>query len=114
MHYMDNNAAVLKWSSEEIIIPYIFLEKKRRYFPDFYAEIVDKDNITTKYLIEVKPLKDTFVKMPKKMTPKAQKRLTENAMTVAQNNAKWEAARKFCEINNMKFLILTENEIFGK
>lgn len=73
MHYMDNNAAVLKWSSEEIIIPYIFLEKKRRYFPDFYAEIVDKDNITTKYLIEVKPLKDTFVKMPKKMTPKAQK-----------------------------------------
>ena len=48
----DNKKHILKWSSEEIIIPYIYPidNKKHRYFPDFL-------NQTTKgwFLIEVKP-----------------------------------------------------------
>ena len=41
MVYCDNNPNILKWSSEEIIIPYRSPIDKRihRYFPDFWIQI---------------------------------------------------------------------------
>ena len=61
MVYLDNTPAVLKWSSEEIIIPYVSPIDNRvhRYFPDFYMKFKNKSNITVEQLIEIKPSKHT-------------------------------------------------------
>ena len=111
MLYLDNQPEIIKWSSEEFFIPYFFEvdNKMHKYYPDFY--FTKKDG--SKYLIEIKPMKDCEVKTPKKMTEKAKVNYINNVVTVAKNEAKWNAARVFCEINNVRFMILTEKEIFG-
>lgn len=111
MNYLDCNANVLKWSSETIIIPYRSPKDNaiHRYFIDFYAEIkTDIDEKIKRVLIEVKPKSQTIPpKEPKKKT----KSFYESCMTYAINQAKWEAAKKFVEINSMEFIIMTEIEL---
>jgi len=109
--YMDKNENVLRWASEEIAIPYISPvdNKPHKYYPDFLAEIKTKDGKIQKYLIEVKPYKQT-------KPPVAKSRKTKtyhiNMKTYAVNTAKWKAARELCENNDWKFTLLTEKEIF--
>ena len=57
MKWCDVTPTVQEWGSEEIIIPYISPVdgKRHRYFPDFYVKIQGR-----KYLVEVKPLKQTM------------------------------------------------------
>lgn len=40
-------------------------------------------------------------------------RFEDEIKTYLVNQAKWKAARQFCEQNNIQFVILTEDEIFG-
>lgn len=102
MVYCDTNPSVLKWASEEIVIPYLHPEgKKRRYYPDFYAEI-QTDRGIKEYIIEIKP--------KKQVGPPKKKNLYESK-TWAINKAKWEAARLYCGQRNWEFLILTEDHI---
>ena len=63
MHWCDRTTSVTEWGSEEIIIPYVspIDGKRHRYYPDFYVKVKGK-----KYIVEVKPLKQT--KQPKKQT----------------------------------------------
>ena len=67
MKWCDYTTSVQEWGSEEIIIPYISPVdgKRHRYFPDFYVRIQNR-----KYLVEVKPFKQTI-------EPKTQKRNTK-------------------------------------
>ena len=60
MKYFDNNPSVIKWSSEELAIPYYdSLGKKiRNYYPDFLIKIKNKEGQQKTHLIEVKPSKD--------------------------------------------------------
>ena len=113
--YMDISPNILKWSSEEISIPYIKPtdNKPHRYFPDLYAEVLTSTG-AKKFLIEIKPTKDTEIYKPKKTTSKSQQRIVESAITVAINEAKWDAAREWCKINSITFMIWTEKELFGK
>ena len=62
MKYGDNNENVLEWGSEEIALPYRSpLDNKiHRYFPDFYIKIRESDGSTLKYIIEIKPQKQTI------------------------------------------------------
>jgi hypothetical protein len=115
MRWLDINKSVLKWSSEEIIIPYIKPtdNKPHRYYPDFYQEVITRTG-PKKFLIEIKPMKDTELAKSKTNTPKAQRRLAESAITMEINRAKWEAAKEFCIKNNITFMVLTEKELFGK
>lgn len=107
--YCDTNEKVLKWASEEIVIPYYNPVKKRmaKYFPDFYMEYVDKTGAKKKTLIEVKPLKET--------KPPKYKRRTKNVLIAeamySQNQAKWAAAEEFCLDQGWTFQILTEKEL---
>lgn len=107
--YCDTNTKVLKWASEEIIIPYYNPVKKRmaKYYPDVYMEVVTKEEKTEKILIEVKPLRET--------KPPAYKRRTKNVLLAeamySQNRAKWAAAEEFCLDNGWKFQIMTEKEL---
>lgn len=110
MRKCDDNSKIIKWASEEIIIPYYNPVKKRKakYYPDFYMELIDKDNNRKKLLIEVKPLKETM--------PPKYKRRTKNALIAealwSQNQAKWKAAREFCLDHGWEFQLMTEKELF--
>jgi hypothetical protein len=102
--FLDENNQITKWSSEEISVPYVNpLDKKvHNYYPDFIIEI----NLNTGkevWMVEIKPKKQTFLK------ENASKKET---ITWIINDAKWKAAKVYCEKNNMKFKLLTEKELF--
>ena len=61
MVFCDNNPSILEWGSEEVIIPYRCPTDGRvhRYFPDFYIKVRERTGQITKYIIEVKPKKQT-------------------------------------------------------
>lgn len=109
MRFLDENSSILKISSEPFAIPYVSPKdnKEHRYFPDFIVKT--KDSV---FLVEVKPYSQTQKpKQPRRMTQKARENYIDDIYTYEINQAKWEAAKKLCDSKNMKFLILTENEI---
>ena len=107
--FCDNNPKVLRWGSENIKIPYYnpLTKRTHRYHIDNYVVIKEGDKIT-KYCVEIKPYKQT--KPPTTKYRKREHLLYEQKQYVT-NQAKWVAARKYCDGRNYKFLILTENEI---
>lgn len=117
--WLDKNASVLKWNSETIVIMYDFLNpktgqvRKHRYFTDFWMLVKEKDGSEKEYLIEIKPHDQTLPpKKPKRETGAYKNRV----LTYLKNQAKWSAARKFCEQQKMlgkqiDFVILTEKDI---
>ena len=106
MLHFDNSSDVVSWSSEEVVVPYIYdVDKtKHRYFVDF---LVTYKNGTT-LLIEVKPNKETTP--PKKVNTRNKKYMTE-ALTYVRNMNKWEAAIEYCKDRGWKFEIWTEVEL---
>ena len=110
MVYCDTNDKVLEWGSEEIIIPYIspWDGKKHRYFPDFYIKVKQSSGNIKKFIIEVKPKKQT---RPPKPVVRKTKRWIKEVRTFGINEAKWKHATKWCKDNDMEFKILTEEEL---
>lgn len=110
MVWCDKNENILEWGSEEIIIPYISPVDGRvhRYFPDFYIRARTRTGGVAKFIIEIKPAKQTVA--PKKQRRITKKYLTE-VKTYAVNDAKWKAAKEYCDDRRMQFLILTEKEL---
>ncbi len=109
--WLDETPNILKWNSEEFIIDYISPvdRKKHRYYVDCAVEYKTKDNIIKKALIEVKPKNQTEKpQQPKRMT----KYFAESVKTYAINQAKWEAATRWCKERNWDFIILTEEHLF--
>ena len=110
MVYCDTNDKVLEWGSEEIIIPYIspWDGKVHRYFPDFYIKVKQSDGNLKKFIIEVKPKKQT---RPPKPVERKTKRWINEVRTFGVNEAKWKHSTKWCKDNDMEFKILTEEEL---
>jgi hypothetical protein len=110
MVYFDQNPNILKWCSEEVIIPYKSPIDGRwhRYFPDFLIQVKTKEGNIDTILIEVKPFKET-------KEPTKRKRITKNYLYEVQtfgiNSAKWKAAEEFCADRKWQFMILTEKEL---
>ena len=111
MEWCHSNDKCYKWSSEEVVIPYIspIDNKRHRYFPDFLIQ-------TPKgwFLIEVKPL--TQSRPPKKLVVenldlKKKRRYIKSVQTWLVNEAKWKAATKVCEKKGWSFQILTEKQL---
>lgn len=110
MVFCDNNANILKWSSEEIIIPYISIDNKiHNYYVDFWIKIKTKYGIET-FLIEIKPLKQCQPPQIKN-NQKISKKELEEIKKWNINKKKWLYAKKFAEEKNWKFKILTENHL---
>ncbi|ASD52061.1 head closure [Pseudomonas phage PspYZU05] len=110
MKWCDTNPLVVKWNSEEVVIPYFSNAdgKKRRYFMDFYVKFENGQE----FFFEVKPAKETVPPpKPVKLTTHAKKRYINELYTYSVNQDKWKAAFKVAEQNNIKFRIITENSL---
>lgn len=106
MLYCDRTEDIVNWASEEISIPYISpIDKKlHRYYPDFIV----KTSKGKKLIIEIKPYRQ--VSQPKAPKRKTKSYLREQ-LEYIKNNAKWKAAKAFCEDKGFEFKILTEKEL---
>jgi len=109
--WADLNENILAWGSENIIIPYVnpLDGKVHRYFVDNFIVFKDKDGNNNKFLIEIKPSKQT--QRPVKTKYKKQKTILYEQKMYIQNTAKWEAANKWAKKKGYKFLIITEKEL---
>jgi hypothetical protein len=107
--FCDLNANVIKWGSENVIVPYISPLDNRvhKYYVDNYVVIREGGNIK-KYLIEIKPSKQTQVPTTKY---KKKEHLIYEQKQYIVNFAKWEAAKEYCKKYGFEFLILTEKDL---
>lgn len=110
MSYLDAHPDVVQWASEELVIPYRSpLDNQiHRYFPDFWVKKRSSDGTIETLVIEVKPLKQT--KEPTPSTKRTKQYIREVA-TWAINQAKWNAAKMYCEDRNWKFMTMTERDL---
>lgn len=111
MSYLDSHPDVLEWGSEEFFIPYRspIDNKVHRYFPDFYVKRKDVNGNVEILIIEIKPEHQT--KPPVKKSNKVTKAFINEVYTWGVNEAKWKAAKEYCEDRKYKFMILTEKHL---
>ena len=82
--------------------------KIHRYYPDFYIKVKEQSGKIKRYIIEIKPKRQT-------VEPKMKKRKTKGYIyevyEYARNQAKWKAAEEFCKDRMWEFKVLTEDEL---
>ena len=105
-HWCDKNPSIVKWNSEETVVPYRCPtdDKIHRYFIDFKITLADGRT----YLIEIKPLKQ--LSQPEFPGKRTKKYLTESFYFI-KNQAKWKAAEQFAKDRGWGFKIITEKEL---
>lgn len=110
MKYLDDHPDVLSWASEEVIVPYRSPVdgKAHRYFPDFLVRKRNPAGVIETLMVEIKPADQTKEPIKKKTINKA---YVNEVMTWGVNQAKWKAAKEFCDDRRWKFVILTEKEL---
>jgi hypothetical protein len=111
MQYCDLTESINEWKSEEFFIPYIspFDNKVHRYFPDFFVKYKDKYGNIRTLVVEIKPEKD--LKTPETNPKRKTKSWGYSVKTWALNQAKWKAAKEWCEDRKYEFRILTEKDL---
>lgn len=115
LYHLDMNRNVKKWGYECVKVPYInqIDGQVHRYYPDFYAEILNSKGELNKFIIEIKPLKQSNPpKQPKNNNQKAHRRYMAEASVYIVNQCKWKAAVAFCQKHDLIFKVLTENDLF--
>lgn len=106
MVMFDTNSNIISWASESLKIPYQnpFTGKNTVYVPDFVVTYIDANGKRMAEIIEVKPSKETFIEQAKSQQAKA---------AVALNTYKWAAAHEFAKHHNMRFRVMTEQNIYN-
>jgi len=106
MLWCDRTEDVVEWSSEEIVVPYIYAVDGRahRYYVDFFIKYKSGQVI----IVEVKPAAQTE---PPKGKDRRTKRYLNEATTYVKNVNKWEAAKSYAEVRGWKFEIWTEETL---
>ena len=98
VQWLERSPKVEAWGSESVPISYIYSDgKQHTYYPDFVVKMNGEI-----YIIEIKPANQC--RPPSKPYPYAIEQWNKN-------QAKWSAAREWCEERGMKFMIITENTI---
>ena len=112
--WLDATPTILEWSSENIAIPYYdpIQQKKRRYYPDFWIKVRNRNNGTSKFVVEIKPDKET--KPPVKRGNRSKKTKLFQESTWITNQAKFKAAEQYCKKMGYTFKIMTEKNLFFK
>jgi hypothetical protein len=110
MKYLDEHPDVILWASEELIVPYRSPVdgKLHRYFPDFLVRKRDANGVTETLMVEIKPAHQTTEPIKKKTI---NKQYINEVMTWGVNQAKWKAAKEYCDDRKWRFLVLTEKEL---
>ena len=104
--WCDENSDIVKWSSEETIIPY-FYEVDKKYHR-YYVDLKVTFNNHETWLIEIKPEKET--KPPTYPGRKTRRYITEG-ITYVRNQNKWKAAQEFAKDRGWKFTVWTEDTL---
>jgi len=109
--WCDLSESVLEWGSEEFFVKYFdpVTNRVRRYFPDFIIKVREQSGEIKKYVIEVKPKRQTIP--PVQTSKKRTRTYITEVKTYAMNQAKWEAAKEWCKDRMIEFRIITENEL---
>lgn len=107
--WFDSHPAVLFWSSESMVVPYLspLDNKMHRYYVDFVAKMKSRDGSVKTYAIEIKP--ESQCKPPRN-TKNRTRMLTETS-TYLVNQAKWKTAKELCARNGIEFIVLTEKDL---
>lgn len=111
MKWCDRNENILEYGSEEFFIPYFdpTTNRVRRYFPDFIIKVCEQSGEIKKYVIEIKPKRQT---MPPVQTSKKRTKTYINELkTYAVNEAKWKSCKEWCEDRMLEFRIITEDHL---
>jgi hypothetical protein len=116
--FLDLNDNVVKWASEhsKTVIPYKYPDgSNHRYIPDFWVEMRLRGGEVRKFLIEIKPSKESpyhvdAPKEPKRKTAKALRNYGAKLRTYMINKCKWDAAEEWCKKRGITFLVYTEIE----
>jgi hypothetical protein len=105
-NFLDNNNEVVEWSSEEIVVPYLFeVDKKyHRYFVDVFI----KWKAGNCMIVEIKPNAHTII--PKNKNKRSPKYLRES-ITYVKNQNKWAAAKEYALDRGWTFMVWTELEL---
>jgi hypothetical protein len=103
--WCDENPKVKSWSSEEVVIPYLYeVDKKyHRYFMDLKITYTDGKTV----LVEIKP--DAQTKPP--TGQRRTKRYISEGYTYVKNMNKWEAADEYAKDRGWEFQIWTEKTL---
>ena len=111
MRICDHSKNILKWSYEEVVIPYKKLyqtdNKIHRYIMDFWIKKTVGKKIK-QYLVEIKPYDFLSPPKPQKRRTRKYVELVENYST---NVAKWDQANKYCIQKGWDFAIITEKDL---
>jgi hypothetical protein len=105
MNFLDNHPSVIQWASESIRIPYTnpLTGQRTQYVPDFFVLSQDRNGKRQAEMVEVKPKNEALMEHARSQRDKA---------FLAINTAKFAAAMVFCKKNNIKFTVITEDQLF--
>ncbi|USV40936.1 head completion protein [Xanthomonas phage BUDD] len=108
--WCDLNPSVVKWNSEEIVIPYYSSAefKNRRYFVDYIVQLKMADGSLKTLLIEIKPESQTIAPVKGRKKPE---RYLQECITYQVNQDKWTAARAYAAKHGMEFRVMTEYDL---
>ena len=111
MQWCDRNPNVIEYASEEFCIPYLSPIDGRvhRYFPDFIMKVKEQSGEIKKYIIEIKPKKQTIP--PIQTSKKRNKTFINEVKTYVVNEAKWKAAEEWCKDHLLEFMVITEDQL---
>jgi hypothetical protein len=85
-------------------------EQTSTYFPDVAIKM-SVDGKIKKFLIEVKPFRETIDPKTLNHGKKRKKTIIYENLNYIKNMAKWNAAKKWCDKMGYEFTILTEKEL---
>lgn len=110
MVWCDRNPNVIKWGSENVIVPYKspLDHRMHRYFVDNFVMIKEGEKLK-RYLIEIKP--DCQTRPPNKHGNKKQSTILYEECQYKVNTEKWKQAREFAKNQGWEFLIITEKDL---
>lgn len=108
---LDENPNVIKWGSENVVVPYFFENKWHKYYIDLYVVFKVGDKIK-KFFIEIKPQEQ--VEQPQIGRFNKQERYLKECATWQKNLTKWKYAKEYAEKNGFEFHVLTERDVKGK
>lgn len=104
MLWCDKSDAVTKWNSEDLIVPYLCPTDNRMH--RYYVDFIIKLKTGRVLIVELKP--DVQTRPPVQKKKKLTKSYLDQTLAYIKNEAKWKAARQYCEKNNYEFNVWTE------